>query len=272
MRRQLSGLVLACHPAPSAAVTVLGGVLFLSAGNAVATCCLGVLALLTGQLSIGWSNDLIDRNRDLAADRRDKPLATGATGVAVLRRACGAALVCTVPASLALGWRPGLLHLAAVGAGWAYNLGLKSRLVSPLPYLLAFAALPVIATLALPRPHWPPAWIVLAAALIGTAAHFGNVLPDLAGDLAAGVHGLPQRLGLTGAATGAALLTLAATGLVLVARPRWLGLPVLAVVGVLVAVSLHASLRGGRPASAFYAIMACAACNVVLIVAGGGLG
>ena len=34
-----------------------------------------------------------------------------------------------------------------------------------------------------------------AAAALGSAAHFVNVLPDLADDAATGVHGLPHRLG-----------------------------------------------------------------------------
>ncbi|MGI8666858.1 MAG: UbiA family prenyltransferase, partial [Jatrophihabitans sp.] len=204
MTSRLSGLARACHPVPSVAVTVLSTALFISAGNPARTCCLGALALLCGQLSIGWSNDLIDRGRDLAAARTDKPLAAGALDAALLRRACAVAVVLTVPASLALGWRPGLIHLAAVGAGWAYNLGLKSHWLSPLPYLVAFASLPVIATLALPDPRWPPAWIVLAAALVGAGAHFANVLPDLPTDLVDGVRGLPQRLGSTGATLGAA--------------------------------------------------------------------
>jgi 4-hydroxybenzoate polyprenyltransferase len=271
MRSRLPGLVLASHPAPSAAVTTLGTVLFASAGNSLRTCLIGMLALLTGQLSIGWSNDLIDRNRDRAAARRDKPLATGTVGIAGLRRACGVALVLTVPASLALGIRPGLLHLAAVGAGWSYNLGLKSRLASPLPYLCAFAALPVIATLALPHPRLPPAWIVLAAGLIGAAAHFGNVLPDLADDLAAGVRGMPQRFGPAGAALAAGALTLAATVLVLPhSRPVPAGALLVAVLG-LIAVGLRACLRGGRPAIAFYAVMAAAAGNVGLLATSGAL-
>ncbi|MEO7288984.1 MAG: UbiA family prenyltransferase [Jatrophihabitantaceae bacterium] len=271
MNSRLRGLLLASHPAPSAAVTVLATVLFISAGNPARTCLIGALALLTGQLSIGWSNDLIDRRRDIGAHRTDKPLAVGSIEVATLRRACGTALVLSIPTSLGLGWRAGLLHLAAVGAGWAYNLGLKSRLGSPLPYLAAFAALPVIATEALPEHRLPPLWIIVAAGLIGAGAHFGNVLPDLPDDLAAGVRGLPQRLGSTGAAIGAGLLTLAATALVLLANPGWPAIAVGAGVLVLVAIGLHASIRGRRPAITFYLIMASAAGNVALIAASGAL-
>jgi 4-hydroxybenzoate polyprenyltransferase len=33
-------------------------------------------AVFTGQLTIGWGNDLLDANRDREVGRRDKPLAT----------------------------------------------------------------------------------------------------------------------------------------------------------------------------------------------------
>jgi 4-hydroxybenzoate polyprenyltransferase len=183
-------------------------------------------------------------------------------------------VVVTVLASLALGWRPGLIHLLAVAAGWSYNLGLKSRVVSPLPYLLAFAALPVIATTAAPRPHWPPGWAVAAAGLIGVAAHFANVLPDLPDDLLAGVRGLPQRLGSARSAAAAAVLTVAATALVLFGpggRPLWLIAGALVVVIALVAGGLRAGVHGRGPESAFYATMFCAALDVGLIAVGGGL-
>lgn len=272
MAPRWSGLLLASHPAPTVAVTTLGTVLFASAGNPVRTCLVGALALLTGQLSIGWSNDLIDQHRDRQAGRTDKPLAVGTLTAGLLRPACLAAVLLTVPASVALGWRAGLLHLAAVAAGWSYNLGLKSRTVSPLPYLFAFGALPAVATLALPAPHWPPAWIMLAAGLIGVAAHFANVLPDLADDLASGVRGLPQRLGLSRAAIGAGLLALLATGAVLPHASRPVGLAVLLVTLGLVGYGLHAGLRRGRPAVAFGTIMASAACTVGLLAGSGALG
>ena len=188
---------------------MLATVLFISAGNPARTCLLGALAMLTGQLSIGWSNDLIDRERDIRrGPGRQAAGGRRARRAGTLRPACVRAVVLTVPASLALGWRAGA---AAPGRG-RRRLGLQPRpevpVVSPLPYLFAFGALPVIATLALPQHRLPPAWwVVLAAGLIGAAAHFANVLPDLADDLAAGVRGLPQRLGQPAQRPAPALLT-----------------------------------------------------------------
>ena len=270
VRNRARALVRACHPEPTAAVTLLTTTLFASAGNGTRTCLVGAAAILTGQLSIGWSNDLIDRNRDAAAHRSSKPLAAGRLTAAELRIACLVAVLATVPLSLALGWRPGLLHLAAVSAAWLYNAGLKSTLLSVLPYLFAFGSLPVIATTALPRPQLPSAWIVLAAALIGAAGHYANVLPDIADDLAAGVRGLPQQAGVRGAIAGAGTASLLGTLAVLLAEPGWLTaagvLAVLAVLGLALRAAWH-----DRPAIVFRAIVGCAAINVALIVASGGL-
>ena len=65
-----------------------------------------------------------------------------------------------------------------------------------------------------------PVWLPAATALLGAAAHFANVLPDLADDAATGVRGLPHALGrrmsgLVGfalLAASAAVLTFAPSG------------------------------------------------------------
>ena len=176
----------ACHPAPAAAVSVITTVLVVAAGNRWPVCVLAALAITTGQLSIGWSNDLIDADRDVAAGRRDKPAAQGAVSRATLRRASAGALLATVVFSLALGWRSGAAQLVMVASGWSYNLGLKGSPASAVPYFVGFGALPAMATLATDAHRWPPAWTMVAAGLIGVGAHFGNVLPDIGADRQAG--------------------------------------------------------------------------------------
>ncbi|WP_374971004.1 UbiA family prenyltransferase [Terrabacter sp. BE26] len=190
------GLVRACHPGPTLAVTVLTALLAWSAGHTPARGLLVTAAVLTGQLSIGWSNDLVDVRRDRAVGRPDKPVAAGEVSETVVRAACGVALVACVGLSLACGWRSALVHLVlGVASGWAYNLWFKRTPLSPLPYAVAFAALPAVVTLALPSPAWPPGWVLVTGALLGVGAHLLNVLPDLADDEATGVRGLPHRLG-----------------------------------------------------------------------------
>ncbi|MCX5215029.1 UbiA family prenyltransferase [Kitasatospora sp. NBC_00240] len=191
----VGGLVRACHPEPTAVVTVLVTALAAASGLTPTRCLLVGGAVLTGQLSVGWCNDRVDHARDVAAGRTDKPLVDGALRPRVLALAAGTALALCVPLSLAVGLLAGLAHLTGVGAAWAYNLGLKRTPLSWLPYALGFGLLPAFVALGLPGRPWPPGWAVLGGALLGVGAHLTNVLPDIEADLAAGVRGLPQRLG-----------------------------------------------------------------------------
>jgi len=77
--------------------------------------------------------------------------------------------------------------------GISYNLYFKSTLLSPLPYAIAFGAL--VSCIVVATDRRPPLWLITAAALLGVAAHFANVLKDLDQDLTSGIKGLPQRLG-----------------------------------------------------------------------------
>jgi len=190
------GLALACHPGPTVAVTVLTALLAWSAGHTLPRGALVTAAVLTGQLSIGWSNDLVDARRDRAVGRHDKPIARGDVPAGTVRTATGTALLACVVLSLACGPAAAAVHLLlGVAWGWAYNLWFKRTDLSPLPYAVAFAALPAVVTLALPTPTWPTTWVLLTGALLGVGAHLLNTLPDLADDEATGVRGLPHRLG-----------------------------------------------------------------------------
>ncbi len=214
--RAAAALLGASHPVPSLAVTALATAVSVAAGRSAAGAVLVAAAVLSGQLSIGWSNDLLDRRRDLAAHRRDKPVATGVVAVKTVQAACAAAAVSCVPLSLASGWRAGVVHLLAVAGGWAYNLGLKRTILSFLPYAVSFAFLTAFVTLGLPGHAWPRPWVLAAGALLGVGAHFLNVVPDVADDLEAGVRGLPQRIGAArSAVAGAALLAVASVLVVL---------------------------------------------------------
>jgi 4-hydroxybenzoate polyprenyltransferase len=172
-------------------------------------------AVLTGQLAIGWSNDYLDAERDRAALRSDKPVATGAMKPQVVGIAAVVALIVTFALSAAVGWPGGAGALAIVLCGWAYNLGLKATVLSWLPYAVAFGMLPAVATLSASPPRWPAAWALSAGALLGVAAHLANVLPDLGDDVATGVRGLPHRIGVRATALTAAALLLTASAVIL---------------------------------------------------------
>ena len=96
-------LALSCHPVPSVAVTALTSGLAALAGLPLGRAFLVAGAVLTGQLSIGWSNDYLDAERDRAVNRRDKPVATGAVAPRVAGIASAVALVMTLALSAALG-------------------------------------------------------------------------------------------------------------------------------------------------------------------------
>ena len=108
-----------------------------------------------------------------------------------------------------LGVKGGLVYLFGVGMGVSYNFFFKSTLLSPVPYALAFSALVSCVVLATDRT--PPLWYISAAALIGVAAHFANVLKDLDQDLESKIKGLPQYIGKKGSRLVTSLLLILAT-------------------------------------------------------------
>ncbi|MGH3666425.1 MAG: UbiA family prenyltransferase, partial [Egibacteraceae bacterium] len=209
-----------CHPGPTVAVTAFTTLLAVGAGRGASALWVAA-AVLAGQLSVGWSNDWVDRHRDRAVGRRDKPLVTGEVDDrTVISGAVVAVAACAV-LSLPSGLSATAVHLLAVGSAWAYNLGVKSTLVSVVPYAVSFGLLPAFVTLAPPLRSWPPGWALAAGALQGAGAHFTNVLDDLDRDAATGIRGLPHRLGRRATALLAAAL-LAGGGAVLAsgtARP-----------------------------------------------------
>ncbi|MFF7159691.1 UbiA family prenyltransferase [Streptomyces sp. NPDC008139] len=263
------GLLLAAHPAPAGAVTALVTALAAASGRDAHGCLLVALAVLAGQLSVGWSNDRIDLRRDVAAERGDKPLVTGT----VQARTVGAAAVCAlalcVPLSLASGLLAGTAHLVGVAAAWSYNLGVKATILSWLPYALAFGLLPAFVALGLPGHPWPPLWLTAAGALLGAGAHFTNVLPDIETDLAAGIRGLPQLLGRQASRSVAALALLAASVVLVLGPPGtpdtagWAGLAVTGTLALATALPLGTRSRSRLP---FLTTLALAAVDVTLLL------
>nr|WP_218860185.1 UbiA family prenyltransferase [Petropleomorpha daqingensis] len=265
------GLVLATHLGPTVAVTLVATLLGVAAGVGGARTTLLCVAVLAGQASIGWSNDWLDADRDRVVARADKPVVQGAVSPTLLRALALAAVALAVVLSLLLGLVPGLLLLLLVASGWAYNAGLKRTVLSGLPYLVGFGALPAGVVAAAPGTPIAPWWLIGAGAALGGAAHLANVAPDLEDDLATGVRGLPHRLGpVVSAVIGAALL--GAASLLLVFGPP--GPPTVAAwVGLLVAVpAVAVAALAGTPrwrGLAFPAVMLLTVLDVVLLLAGG---
>jgi len=228
-------------------------------------------AILAGQLSVGWSNDAIDAERDTATGRTDKPLATGVLSTRLTWIAALAALAAGLALPLAISPATALISAITLAAAWAYNARLKATLASGVPYVVAFGLLPAIATSTLPGhplPHW---WITAIAATLGLGAHFANVLPDLAADRATGINGLPQhvaaRHGERAVRAIAVTLLLAATiALAITASPgrRWVAIA--GITGAVILATISAKGRGQVPFSAAIGI---AGVDVVMFAAGG---
>ena len=267
--RTVIALARCSHLGPTVAVTTFATLLAVTAGKGWWSLLAGA-AVLAGQLSVGWSNDWIDRDRDRAVGRTDKPLVAGdVADVTVLRGAVVAVTACVALSLLAAG-AGGLLHVAAVAAAWSYNAGLKRTALSPLPYGVAFGLLPAFVTLARPQPFTAPAWAVAAGALLGLGAHFTNVLADLDDDARTGVRGLPHRVGATGSVLLAAVALGAGLVVIGAGAPR-LGViswALLAAGGVLVAGVVAAGV-GGRGRWAFRLTILAAGAAVGLLLSVG---
>jgi len=200
-------LLRSSHPGPSLAVTVVATVLGLSVGLEPWRLGLLFLVVATNQLSTGLSNDWIDASRDLAVGRNDKPVALGLVTAATVRNTAIVSAVLSIVLTLPLGPLAVLANGIFLSVGWLYNAGLKKTPLSVLPYLVGFGSLPALASLSQPTPALAGWWALLAGGLLGVAAHFANVLPDLDDDRATGVRGLPHILGAraSGVVTGLAL-------------------------------------------------------------------
>ncbi len=273
------GLVSACHPGPTVVVTLMSAALLLGAGSGWAGALLATAAVLTGQLSIGWSNDWLDARRDRSAARWAKPVVSGAVTERLLRSASFAAATACLLLSLATGLRPGAVHVVAVAFAWAYNLRLKDSLWSWLPYAVSFGLLPLFLVMTLPGAPVAAPWAVGCAALLGAGAHVANVLPDLEDDAATGVRGLPHVLGRRVAGIVAPVVLVAGVAVgVLGTLHAPGGLPALGVLGVLGVAAVAAvlavdagvvALTRPRSRAPFGLSMAVAALCVVLLVGSG---
>jgi 4-hydroxybenzoate polyprenyltransferase len=263
-------LLRASHLQPALAVTAVATALSSSAGRGAGTVWV-TLAVLAGQLSVGWSNDYADRHRDALAHRHDKPIAAGQVDASTVALAAGAAAAACAVLSFLSGWRAAVVHLAAVALAWAYNLWLKRTAASIVPYALAFGALPAFVTLGLPGHPLPPAWAVAASALLGTGAHFVNTLPDIETDILTGVRGLPHRIGARPSLLVGAALIAAAMSLVVLAPDGapGPGAVTLAGVGGLALAGTVGAAASGRTRTAWPLVLLAALATVAAFVSRG---
>jgi 4-hydroxybenzoate polyprenyltransferase len=270
--RTVRGLALACHPGPTIVVTALATALAVGIRSSPGTTLLIAAAVLSGQLSVGWSNDWLDAGRDRAVSRLGKPVVGGLLDARAVRRSALAAAVVCVPLSLWTGWIAGSVHVLAVASAWSYNLALKRTALSWLPYAVSFGLLVQFVVLAQPGRGVATWWATVGASLLGVGAHVANVLPDLEDDAATGVRGLPHRLGRarsTVVALGALVAAVALIVLGPAGRPTFggvVGAGLAVLLGGAGAVVARVDTRSRMP---FTLAMAVAAVCVVLLVLAG---
>ena len=263
----LKALFHTCHPLPSLAITAMFAALIVQAAPHGLGPGAAIPAVLLGELSIGWSNDYFDADRDALAGRRDKPIAAGD----IPRTAVLAAAVAAVALSLVLAYSvnpaTGTINLVQMGAGWFYNAGLKATPLSGLTYAVGFGLIPEFATSTAPAVGSARPSVLVAAALLGVGGHLANALPDLEADRVAGVRGLPnimaERYSVRTVRSAALVLLVGASGFLALAGTPWLWLGFAAAA----AVGWWGIGRFGR--KPFYAALAIAGIDVAVFVFGG---
>ena len=191
---KLKGLLKASHFGPTLLVTAISfgfATYYWWEGPAY----LIAFGVFTGQLVVGWSNDLYDYQDDLSHNRKNKPLISGQITKELLQNWLKWVTPFSFIANLIgpLGVKGGLVYMLGILCGVAYNFYFKFSVLSPLPYAVAFAALP--SSIAISKGITPPVWMWLGGALFGMAAHFINVIKDMKEDQISKIGGLPQRLG-----------------------------------------------------------------------------
>jgi 4-hydroxybenzoate polyprenyltransferase len=254
----VAALVRAAHAVPAASVTTLVVAATAARGASIGALLLATLSTAASQLSVGWSNDYLDRDEDRAAGRLEKPLVAGRVDPRTLWvGAWIAAAVCLGSAAL-LGPGPAAAMAVALAAAWAYNIGLKRTPLSWLPYAVAFGLAPVFVWLVADG-RLPPAWVPAVTAALGIAGHLTNALPDLERDRAVRARGLPHLLGPTASLISASVLLGGITALIL-ARAGPLSLWAVAAGSGAAVFAIAVVVAGllGRARLAFLMTIACA--------------
>jgi 4-hydroxybenzoate polyprenyltransferase len=243
---RIRSLVFLGHPGPSVLVTVVFVSLAGLAGRGVPEA-MRILQLvgtmLPIQLCIGVINDVADLPADTVAQPY-KPLVRGvlrrstAAWVGVILGAIGLGVAATINlATLGLG-------AAALGAGLAYDLGLRRTVLSWVPWWGGMAVLPLTSYAS--AGAIPSRLLVLVplSALIAIGLQVANALPDIDTDRAAGVRSLPVLIGADAA--------------------RWTAPAALAAAGVLALALVEPLNQAG---ALFFAGIAAYGCGVVAVVA-----
>jgi len=266
--RRLRAFVQAAHAAPTLAVTVTMTAFAWSIGWRSWALALVGMAILVGQLSVGWSNDAFDASADDRAGRQSKPTVRRDVSPRSLWIAASAALAAACLLSWwAAGWFGGSFHVFALLMAWTYNVALSRTVWAWLPYALAFGSIPPFLYIGLDG-RMGPWWTVVVFAIVAVSAHLANALPDLESDRAIGLDGLVIRLGARRSAQLCWLLLAVATAILIVVAATSASGPATWIVLALAFVG--AMLYGtysSRRSSMFVALLVVVVIDVVALIA-----
>jgi 4-hydroxybenzoate polyprenyltransferase len=197
---RVAGTAQLIHPFPVAVVVLTSGVLLELAhhgGLGISVLARACAAVLFSQIAVGALNDYIDRFSD-ALVQPDKPIPSGVADPRTALILVAVGLAGLVPLALSFGPISLLLLGAGTAAGLAYDLRLKRTPLSVTGYIVGFLLLVtwiwwVAGTLS-------PGFLILypVGALLVTAAHLAQSLPDIETDWEVGAHGLAVSLGVRG--------------------------------------------------------------------------
>src|SRR3954453_13988762 len=112
-RGQAISLVIAAHPVASLLVTVAVTVAAAISGRTGRECLLVAATVLTGQVTVGWLDDVVDRNRDRQGGGPNKAVGRGWVDRGNVTFAIACAGLLLVPLSIANGTEAGLAYLGA---------------------------------------------------------------------------------------------------------------------------------------------------------------
>ncbi|HJQ07629.1 MAG TPA: UbiA family prenyltransferase [Nocardioides sp.] len=197
---------------------VVGGVA-MAAGRSAREVGIVILTVLTGQVILGWHNDLTDRLRDHRLGTPGKPLADGRLEPGTVWYAIVVAALVLVPLAVTTGITAGCLYLASVAIGMLGNVTFRKGILSWWSWAVSFGLLPYY----LSYGGWggkfvgtpPEPAIVVLAALLGIGIHFMRSVWGLVGDHEEGWTYLPLKLAMKVGATR--LLALSTTYTVAIA-------------------------------------------------------
>lgn len=187
MLYKLKALLITAHIKPALTVSILVSLMSYLYGYRSIDILWVFLTILSGQFSIGLSNNYFDLRNDKKSGRKDKFILNGVLSKNVVILTAVLLLVMSIVASLLISYSAGLVHIAALIIGWLYNIYFKNTVFSLVMYMTAFGLIPLFAVLLNDK---DVSWLVVFGFInLGGAVHIMDALGDYEYDNKAGIHG-----------------------------------------------------------------------------------